>query len=467
MTAQRTVRSDCYGLPLTTSSHEALDWYNRGVRGLLGFRQDAPECFLKALALDPALKMAQSHLGMCYFMEESAPMIAKAQECFQQSCVGLDTVTDRERDVLETVLMWAQGKGREAMERMLTAITARPGEVSLLQRMYFIYFMQGSADKMRDLIASVLPHFGETDSYILGMYSFALEETREFARAFEMGNKARALNPDDIWTLHALTHAYYETGAFGPGTQLLIEALPHCDGIASFRTHIVWHLAVLLWEQGQFQQALGLYRDRFPNPTTLDPPNFVDAVALLWRLNLSGQATAEEWAALTPALEQLRVLPTYLFNQMHVALGLAGAQQLDWAQTYLDGLRARVRPERPGVLGEVGVPLAEGLLAYAKGEYARTVDCILPIKERILNVGGSHAQRAIFTDVLIDACLRSGAYDAAVELLEAKRQFCPDRPLALLGLAQAYAGKGDAAHAAEVGGLARKLWGTMGAERTA
>jgi len=463
-TNQFSVLSDCYGLPITTHSREALDWYNRGVRGLLGFRQDAPECFLKALALDPALKMAQSHLGMCYFMEESAPMIAKAQECFKQSCVGLEQVSDRERDVLETVLAWAQGKGREALERMQAAIAARPGEASLIQRVYFIYFMQGAADKMRDLLVSVLPHYGDADSYILGMYSFALEETRDFARALEVGHKARALNAEDIWTVHALTHAYYETGAFAPGTQLLTETLPQCEGIGPFRTHIAWHLAVFLWEQGQYQKALGLYHERFPDPAALEPPNFVDTVALLWRLNLTGQPTPTEWEALTPSLEQLRALPTYLFNQMHVALGLAGAKKVDWAQMYIDSLRSRVKPDRPGVLGEVGVPLAEGLLAYAKGDYARTVDCILPIKDRIINIGGSHAQRAIFSDVLIDACLRAGAYDDAIELVEAKQRFWPHRPLALLELEIAYAGKGDATQATEAGAAARRLWKEIGAE---
>lgn len=467
MTANQSfVLSDCYGLPITAASREALDWYNRGIHGLLGFRSDAPECFLKALALDPELRMAQSHLGMCYFMEESAPMIAKAQECFQQSCVGLEKVTDREREVLETVLMWAQGKGREWLDRMQAAVRARPREASLIQRLYFVYFMQGGADKMLKMMESVLPAY-ENDSYILGMYSFALEETRHFAKALEMGQRARALNSEDIWTLHALAHVYYETGAFVPGTQLLTEALPRCEGIGSFRTHIAWHLAVLLWEQGQYHKALGLYHDRFPNSASLEPPNFVDSVALLWRLNLTGQPTPAEWEALTPSLEQMRALPTYLFNQMHVALGLTGAKQLEWAQAYLEGLRARVKPDRPGVLGEVGIPLVEGLVAYAKGDYRRTVDCILPVKDRILSIGGSHAQRAIFADILIDACLRSGAYDTAIDLLEAKRRFCPNRPLALFDLEKAYVGKGDATHASEAGELARTLWKEMGAEREA
>ena len=436
------ILTDCYGLPITTSSHEALDWYNRGIRGLLGFHKDTAECFERALALDPNFNMARSHLGMAYFLDETAEQVAKAKECFTQSCTAMDHLTDRERDVLETVLMWAQGKAREALERMHTTLTARPGEVTLLQKLYFAYFMQGMADKMRDTVASVVSHY-PNDSYVLGMYGFSLEETRDFARAFEFSNKARALNPTDAWSLHALAHCHYETGAFAGGVQLLNEALPQCDNVGFFRTHLTWHHALFLWEQGKSQQALAIYHQLFPDNSVMLPPNFADAVTLLWRLNLTGVSTPAEWQALTPSLDQLRTLPTYLFNQMHVALGLTGARRTEWATAYLEGLRSRVRPDRPGVVGEVAVPAIEGLLAYSKEDYRRAVDCLWPIRDRIVGIGGSHAQREVFVDILADACLRSSAYKEAVELLEAKRQNRPDRPLALAALEKAYQGTSE------------------------
>jgi tetratricopeptide (TPR) repeat protein len=400
---------------------------------------------------------------MCYFMDESGDQTAKAKACFSQACEKTDHLTERERDVVETVNLWGQGKGREALERMQVAIAARPREVTLVQRLYFVYFMQGMADRMRDLIASVIAHY-DNDSYVLGMYSFGLEETRDFARAFELAHKARALNPSDAWSLHALAHIHYETGAFAAGTFLMNEGLPQCEGVGFFRTHLIWHLALFLWEQGRNQQALGLYHQLFPGAEPMLPPNFVDAVTLLWRLNLSGVPTPTEWQALTASLEQLRTLPTYLFNQMHIVLGLAGTRQTEWATVYLDGLRARVRPDRPGIMGEVAVPLAEGLIAYSKEDYARTVECLLPIKDRIINIGGSHAQREIFTDILADACLRTGAYHEAIELLEVKRKHRPDRPFALVGLEKAYAGTGEVAKAAETKAYTRRLWQEMEAD---
>ena len=455
--------TDCYGLPVTTGSREALDWYNRGIRGLLGFHKDTAGCFEKALALDPQFNMARSHLGMAYFLDETAEQVARAKECFTRSCTAMEHLTDRERDVLETVLMWAQGNAREALERMRTALAARPGEVTLLQKLYFAYFMQGMADKMLDVVAPVVPRYPD-DSYVLGMYSFGLEETRDFARAFEFGWKARALNPTDAWSLHALAHCHYETGAFAGGVTLLNEALPQCDNVGFFRTHLTWHHALFLWEQGKNQQALAIYRHLFPGDEVMLPPNFVDAVTLLWRLNLSGVPTPNEWQTLIPSIEKLRTLQTYLFNQMHVALGLTGARRAEWTTAYLESLRSRVRPDRPGVVGEVAVPAIEGLLAYSKEDYRRTVDCLWPIRDRIVGIGGSNAQREIFIDILADACLRSGAYKEAVEVLEAKRQNRPDRPLALVALEKAYQGAGETSKATDARAAAQRLWKTMEAD---
>jgi hypothetical protein len=63
-TSRPQVLSDCYDLPVTTSAHEALAWFNRGIHGLLGFRKDTPDCFHKALAHDATFNMAHCYLGV-------------------------------------------------------------------------------------------------------------------------------------------------------------------------------------------------------------------------------------------------------------------------------------------------------------------------------------------------------------------------------------------------------------------
>ena len=79
-------------------------------------------------------------------------------------------------------------------------------------------------------------------------------------------------------------------------------------------------------------------------------------------------------------------------------------------------------------------------------------------------MGGCHAQREIFTDILLDACLQAGEYELVSELIEGKRRHRPDRPLALFALEKALKSQGQNAQAAEAGGRARRLWHEMGAD---
>jgi hypothetical protein len=57
---------------------------------------------------------------------------------------------------------------------------------------------------------------------------------------------------------------------------------------------------------------------------------------------------------------------------------------------------------------EVGLPLAEGLAAFARGRYADAIAAIEPIRDHAHRFGGSHAQRDLLTLTLIEAALRGG-----------------------------------------------------------
>ncbi len=57
---------------------------------------------------------------------------------------------------------------------------------------------------------------------------------------------------------------------------------------------------------------------------------------------------------------------------------------------------------------DVGLPLAEGVAAFARGRYADSVAAIEPMRDQAHRFGGSHAQRDVITLTLIEAALRSG-----------------------------------------------------------
>jgi len=83
----------------------------------------------------------------------------------------------------------------------------------------------------------------------------------------------------------------------------------------------------------------------------------------------------------------------------------------------LERLRGRAKKTRNATLPEVVVPLIEGLHAFARSDYDAAVDRLEPIEARIVEVGGSHAQRELFQDTLIAAALRGTRPDRAEPLL--------------------------------------------------
>ena len=48
----------------------------------------------------------------------------------------------------------------------------------------------------------------------------------------------------------------------------------------------------------------------------------------------------------------------------------------------------------------LGLPLAEALVAYREGDYDFVVDTMLPIRYELHRIGGSHAQRDLFSMVV-------------------------------------------------------------------
>jgi hypothetical protein len=72
------------------------------------------------------------------------------------------------------------------------------------------------------------------------------------------------------------------------------------------------------------------------------------------------------------------------------------------------------------------VPACRGLLAHARGEHARAADQLGVALPRLLEIGGSHAQRDLFEQVHIDALLKSGRLVGAHDLLQQRARASPE-----------------------------------------
>jgi len=69
------------------------------------------------------------------------------------------------------------------------------------------------------------------------------------------------------------------------------------------------------------------------------------------------------------------------------------------------------------VMSDVGLPLARAVRAHRAGSYDEVVQLLMPVRHRFRQIGGSHAQRDLFDQLLIDAARRAKRFEVAAELL--------------------------------------------------
>lgn len=405
---------DLYGLSVSTSSRAAVDDYDRGVRGLLGFSADTVAAFSAAVDADPDFALARAGLAVALYLEER---LAEVRPVMDEAKARTGALPARERRHIEALDLMVSGRVPESGALIKEILAECPRELMLAQRLYYFYFWQGRSADMLGLTSSIFPAFDE-DSYMLGLHAFALEENRRFDEGLALAERAIALNLRDAWAVHALAHVLYETGENERGVDALPPRIHPCTHLGYFKNHLLWHLALMHLAAGRYERAQRMFESAFAEQPVAVASDLHDAVSLAWRLDLFGQPDPARWAHLGAQARARADLPLLLFHDLHVGMALAGAGDWPSAERHLERLRQRGQKGRNKTLPEVVVPLLDGLYAFARGEHAAAVARIEPIQERIAEVGGSHAQREVFHDTLLAATLRAGRVEPARALLE-------------------------------------------------
>jgi len=265
-------------------------------------------------------------------------------------------------------------------------------------------------------------------SFALGLHAFALEEAGRCAEAIRTAEAALRLEANDPWSVHALAHALYESASYETGVAQLPVAIHPCRGVNWFRNHLLWHLALLHFARGEYERAAKIGRAAFERAPSSIAGELHDSISLLWRLELVGQPVGTRWAPFTAIARERVSRMGLLFHAAHVAMALAGGGDWPTAKAHLEAVRARAPKDPTRLMGDVLAPLIEGLHAFAQGDYATTIARIEPLRPRIVELGGSRAQRDVFHDTLFEACFRAGDAERAGRYLAERLARRRDHP---------------------------------------
>jgi tetratricopeptide (TPR) repeat protein len=411
---------DFSGLPTTLPATHLPAW-NSIIRGILAHAASVGPDLNALLADQPGFALGQAVRGLsCLLLarREMVPVAAQAHAAAQAGQPG----TAREMAFVAALGDWLGGQPSRAAARLQAVLDAHPRDALAMKMVQAIHFVMGRPAAMRLSAEGVMDAWDDHPArgFLLGCHAFGLEETGEYAAAERVGRAGVELAPQDAWGLHAVAHVYDMTARARDGLAWLSgreASWMHCN---NFRYHVWWHRALMHLDLGEHDAALALYDADIRADKTDDYRDISNAASLLSRLELEGVAVGDRWEELAVLSENRAVDGCLAFADLHYMLALCGGAR-DVAAAALIARMQQTQPqtgEAQGIIAHPGLHMAQGLQAFAAGEYSSAWLHLRRGRGDLQQIGGSHAQRDVFDRITIEAALRGGYMDAAERLLQ-------------------------------------------------
>jgi tetratricopeptide (TPR) repeat protein len=267
------------------------------------------------------------------------------------------------------------------------------------------------------LLERLAPSWGE-DWWFLTYLGWARIELGDNARGAAEVERALEGNPRNAFGAHARAHGYFEAGDAERGAAFIEGWLPDYDWASQLHGHLSWHLALFELARGNSERASELYVKAIRPASSSAPPLFslADAASFLWRWRLY-EAGGELSSAAEIAAHTRQYFPQagIHFADVHAAL----AEEPDLTEQRIEQSHQGYETGRLSQ-GLVVPELCAGAAAFARGDYAQAIEQLGAALPELPRIGGSHAQREVFEDTYIVACLRAGERDKAAGRLKAR-----------------------------------------------
>lgn len=425
------MQRDKWGHSLSTGSAEAAQAMDRAIESYVGWRTDVMDHIAAAIDADPDFALPHAAKGILMCGLRKPELNGKAEALLATARAGRPPETVRERHYIAALEAAIAGNITEAASHYEAVARACPHDLFALRLSQFELFWIGEVAWMRDISERAASHWSaEIPGYAsyLAIRAFGLEENGAYSAAERHGRACIELDPADCWGAHAVAHVLIMQGRLRDGVDWVSGLTGNWSGRNHIQHHNWWHLALFHTEAADYGAALEIYDGRLrdlDSPLMKAVPDFyVDIqndVALLQRLELRGVDVADRWGPVADLARPRIGNHASPFTSAHCALALAAAgrdaEAADCVARMRDFVAANANSLAPRY-ALAALPAAEAAVAFRRGEFQRVVDVMMPARRNLWMMGGSHAQRDLFFQLLANAALRLGRTDLLATLFD-------------------------------------------------
>ena len=411
---------DLWDLTLSTESEVAGEQYVLAVEKLLSANVGAEEALGRALAADPDFALAHAARARALQLRGAMP---EARAATARAVELAPSATRRERGHVEALALNVEPDMPRTLAHVLEHLREFPRDglvLSLTSGIFGLIGFSGRRDRNEvqlDLLEGLAVSYGD-DWWFRNVHGFACTEANRRTKGRRLIERALALNPRNGHAAHGLAHVCYEGNASDEGAGFLRPWLADYDRAAQLHCHLYWHLALFELALGRSENAWTLYDDYIRPANSYGSPliTLSDSVSLLWRCRLwDKERGTVAWGELREFAMRSFPAPSLAFADAHAVMALAAYGDRAGAEARIDELRRQERGGRQPA-GRAAGDVADAMAAFARGDHDAVVRLLEPLLNELVRVGGSHAQRDVFEDTLLEAYLRSGRLEAAETL---------------------------------------------------
>ena len=408
---------DARGLDVTSDDAAAVAAADAFAARLLRLDQGV-EAILEAVKRWPTTPILQLYAAAFWLYGQTEGARATAATHLGE-CKTL-AMNPRERALHRALTLWHANDNLRAVEAMETITAEWPRDLFTAKLAEFLYYVLGQEymgarfrahmDRLRPLHAD--------DPDFLAMASFASELCDDYAAAEAGAGRALGIEPRNPWAQHALSHVLIRQGRVKEGLAHMEAFLPLLATCGRpIHSHDAWHLALLHLEELDVTAAMRVFHAHIWGIT----PDFVveqlDAIALLWRIEMAGTAMDGQWPSIADHVAG-RATETFMpFMNAHYVYALARAGRRAAVEAGLASVRARSMAndeEAQRVWTAAGRPIVEAAAAFGAGDRARAAALLDPVMPMMTSIGGSDAQDDLFRQTYLRSLQAAGRHaDAA------------------------------------------------------
>ena len=412
--------SDHYGFELTTNNLTAASAYDRGARSFVAWRADAVDQLDAAIEADPDFAMPKLLKAWILHAARTHKFAPAVQVLLAAADPLLADASPRERVLAASVRSANAGDLQSGVAVLETYLADNPRDVVAHRLAQFELFWSGESRWMRDIAERAASAWDETVpdfAHFQAVRAFSNEEAGDYDTAERAGRDAVEREPESAWGAHAVAHTLVMQGRAEEGAKFMEALSGNWTNANQIAHHNWWHLCLFLIERGDYDRILEILDTKVRNPNsplvqampdaTIDLQN---VASLLQRLELRGVDVGDRWHTIAEICASRITDHANPFSSAHDAMALAAVGRYDLVESLIEDMNRFGQGH--GVIGAVtrtiGTPVVEAMAAHRKAEHDRVVDLLWPVRRDLHQIGGSHAQRDVFFQVLVDAAIHAG-----------------------------------------------------------